>query len=312
MPGACALVTLLPTMAHDADQPPAIRRITPQSAAWPPSLLHIYEPPAALWLRGAATEGADLLRRPAIGIVGARDCTSQGAAVARRLGRELAAAGFVVVSGLAVGIDAAAHEGALEVEGATVAVLGCGPDQIYPWPNRRLRRRLLEQALLVSEFEPGMPPLKHHFPQRNRILSGLCVGVVVVEGREHSGSGITARHALEQGREVMAVPAPPLHPRGALPNRLLKEGAALVENLDDIIAALPDFADALDRRHEKAMTRPMTHRGTLLGRIREGAETVDDLARGSGKAVAEIQRELFELELAGQVRRGSDGRLAPV
>ena len=288
----------------------AIRAMLPGDAAWPPALEHIFAPPKELWLRGGATEDPDFLRRPAIGVVGARDCTAQGAAVAHRLGRELAGSGFLVVSGLAVGIDAAAHAGALEVQGATAAVLGSGPDQVYPWRNRSLRRRLLDSGMLLSEFAPGAPPRKHHFPQRNRILSGLCVGVIVVEGREHSGSGSTARHALEQGREVMAVPSPPLHPRGALPNRLLKEGATLVEDLDDIIAALPDLGAALDQRRKTATTRQEAHRGTLLEQIREGAETVDDLARESGRDVADIQRELFDLELSGRVRRGPGGRLA--
>ncbi|MFP6665155.1 MAG: DNA-processing protein DprA [Deltaproteobacteria bacterium] len=294
---------------NDGQCEPYARLVGCGEEDFPPSLLQIHDPPEAIWVRGCLNRLRELLCLPAIGIVGGRDCTAQGEATARRLGYEIASAGFVVVSGLARGIDAAAHRGALEAKGRTVAVIGCGPDIVYPQANARLRRAILKQGLLLGEQKPGTPPLKQNFPARNRLISGLSAGVVVVEARKRSGSLITARLALEQGREVFAVPSAPLLPRAAGTNGLLKAGAGLVENLDDILQALPWLSQVLDKRAAPEDDGPLTQGVALLGWIREGAETVDDLARLSGRRVDEIQRLLLDLELGGRVHRGADGRI---
>ena len=171
---------------------------------FPPLLRAIYDPPRRLYVRGGADD--DVLARPAVAVVGARACSPYGAQVARRLGRELAAAGLVVVSGLARGIDGEAHRGALEAGGVTVAVLGCGIDRDYPAAHAELARRIRERGLVVSEYEPGVEPAPWRFPARNRIIAGLCAATVVVEARERSGALITADLALEEGRDVLAVP----------------------------------------------------------------------------------------------------------
>ena len=199
-----------------------LRFVARSSAAFPPLLRAIHDPPPGLFLRGGAT--ADVLARPAVAVVGARACSGYGAEVARRLGRELAAAGLVVVSGLARGIDARAHEGALEADGLTVAVLGCGIDRDYPAANRALAERIAERGLVVSEYAPGVEPAPWRFPARNRIVAGLAVATVVVEARERSGALITADFAMEEGREVFAVPGEITSTLSAGTNALLRAG----------------------------------------------------------------------------------------
>ncbi|MEO2167492.1 MAG: DNA-processing protein DprA [bacterium] len=297
---------------NDGERQPRARLLARDDENYPPSLLQIHDPPEDLWVRGCLSRLREFLCLPAIGIVGGRDCTAQGEATARRLGYEVGCAGFVVVSGLARGIDAAAHRGALEAGGRTVAVIGCGPDIVYPEANSRLRRAILEKGMLLGEQKPGTPPLKQNFPARNRLISGLSAGVVVVEARRRSGSLITARQALEQGREVFAVPAPPLLPRAAGTNGLLKAGAGLVENLDDILQALPWLSEVLDKHATADGPGVMTQGVALLGWVRDGAQTVDELARLSGARIDEIQRLLLDLELGGRVRRGADGRIFAV
>ncbi|MDQ3672662.1 MAG: DNA-processing protein DprA, partial [Actinomycetota bacterium] len=180
-----------------------IQRLRRRDAGYPGLLAAIHDPPPALFLRGAG--GGELLSQPAIAVVGARACSSYGRSVARSLGRELAAAGLVVVSGMARGIDGEVHRGALE-SGTTVAVLGCGIDRDYPAAHAELARRICERGLIVSEYEPGVEPAPWRFPARNRIIAGLCEATVVVEARERSGALITADFALEEGRDVFAVP----------------------------------------------------------------------------------------------------------
>jgi DNA processing protein len=180
-------------------------RFFPRSSPVFPSLLgSVHDPPVGLFVRGGAEP--ELLARPAVAIVGARACSGYGASVARSLGRELAHAGLVVVSGMARGVDGEAHRGALEAGGATVAVLGCGIDRDYPAAHSELARRIAETGLLVSEYAPGVEPAPWRFPARNRIVAGLCAATVVVEARERSGALITADLALEEGREVLSVP----------------------------------------------------------------------------------------------------------
>ena len=190
---------------------------------FPPLLRAIHDPPPGLFLRGAAAETS--LLEPAVAIVGARACSAYGRQVARRLGRELAGAGLAVVSGLARGVDGEAHRGALEAGGTTIAVLGCGIDRDYPAAHRPLAREIAESGLLVSEYAPGVEPAPWRFPARNRIVAGLCAATVVVEARERSGALITADLALEEGREVFAVPGEITSALSAGSNALLRLGA---------------------------------------------------------------------------------------
>lgn len=201
---------------------------------YPPLLREIADPPPVLWVRGSA----DVLPRRAVAIVGSRAATAYALEVAGRLAGELADRNVLVVSGLARGADGAAHRGCLAAEGATVAVMGSGPDVIYPPEHEALAARICGAGALVSELGPGAPPLPDHFPQRNRLISGISLAVVVVEASERSGSLITARCALEQGRDVMAVPGSVLGGRNRGSHALLKDGAKVVETADDILQDL--------------------------------------------------------------------------
>ena len=211
-------------------------RFLARSAREFPRLLRaIHDPPAGLFLRGEAEP--ELLSRPAVAVVGARASSGYGSSVARSLGRELAAAGLVVVSGLARGIDAEAHRGALEAEGTTVAVLGCGIDRDYPAAHAELARRVADAGLVVSEYAPGVEPAPWRIPARNRIVAGLCAATVVVEARERSGALITTDLAMEEGREVFAVPGEITSSLSAGTNALLKLGAAPLTSAADVLAS---------------------------------------------------------------------------
>ena len=201
---------------------------------YPPRLAEIADPPPLLSVSGRV----DLLERPGIALVGARNASANGRMLARSLASELAAGGLVVISGLARGIDTAAHEGALAAGGATVAVIASGLDVPYPEDNAELMARIAASGAVVTERPLGAVPQARHFPRRNRLIAGLSLGVVVVEAAPQSGSLITARLAAEQGREVMAVPGSPLDPRHRGTNQLLRDGATLVESADDVLSAL--------------------------------------------------------------------------
>ena len=261
-------------------------RFLPRSAhEFPPLLRAIHDPPAGLFLRGGAEP--ELLSRPAVAVVGARASSGYGASVARSLGRELAAAGLVVVSGLARGIDGEAHRGALEAERTTVAVLGCGIDRDYPAAHAELARRVADAGLIVSEYAPGVEPAPWRFPARNRIVAGLCAATVVVEARERSGALITADLALEEGREVFAVPGEITSSLSAGTNALLKLGAAPLTAAADVLASFgiePEPAPG--------------ERSPLLKLLPASA---DELVRRTGLAAGEVARALVELELAGLV-----------
>ena len=250
----------------------------------PPLLRAIHDPPPGLFVRGGAE--LELLARPAVAIVGARSCSGYGATVARSLGRELAAAGLVVVSGLARGIDGEAHRGALDA-GTTVAELGCGIDRDYPARHAELARRVAERGLIVSEYAPGVEPLPWRFPARNRLVSGLCAATIVVEARERSGALITADLALEEGREVFAVPGEITSSLSAGTNGLLRLGAAPLTSSADVLHAFG--IDPADRDEE---------RSPLLGLLPASA---DELVRQTGLGADEIARALVELELLGSV-----------
>jgi DNA processing protein len=299
-------------------------------ADYPPNLRQIADPPPFLFVRGTAQ-----LRDPTcIAIVGARAASDIGRRMAQRLGLELAAKGFTVVSGLARGIDGEAHQGALDAHGKTLAVLGCGVDVIYPGEHRKLAEAILAGGgALISELPIGTQPLAENFPTRNRILSGLCLGVVIVEAAEKSGSLITARMALEQDRQVFAVPGSPLSGKTRGSNRLLKDGAKLVECVEDVIEELapqmasrpvatrsvPNEPAARAPKQEKSETRAevpsiadsvegvrtpdaATDATAILENLKESERLhVDSIIESSGLNAQTVLRLLLELELEGRV-----------
>jgi DNA processing protein len=268
-----------------------VRWLTRSDSAFPPLLRAIHDPPAGLFVRGAAE--VELLGRAAVGIVGARSCSPYGAQVARMLGRELAAAGLVVVSGLARGIDGEAHRGALDAGGATVAVLGCGIDRDYPASHAELAARIRATGLAVSEYAPGVEPAPWRFPARNRIIAGLCAATVVVEARERSGALITADLALEEGREVLAVPGEITSALSGGTNSLLRLGATPLTGSGDVLELFglsPAAATAVDLSETA---------DNVLGRLRDGPASADELARATGLGAGALASALTELELAG-------------
>jgi DNA processing protein len=270
-----------------------LRFIGRSDTDFPPLLRELHDPPPGLFLRGAADPG--LLRRAGVAIVGARACSSYGSQIARLLGRELAAAGLVVLSGLARGVDGEAHRGALEAGGATIAVLGCGVDRDYPAAHAQLAHRICEAGLVVSEYAPGVEPAPWRFPARNRIIAGLAAATVVVEARERSGALITADFALEGGREVFAVPGEITSALSAGTNALLRLGATPLTSAGDVLEALgivPPAAPRVELGEEAT--------AVLVALSREAAG-VDELVRVTGLDAAAVATALAELELAGAV-----------
>jgi DNA processing protein len=267
--------------------------ITPDEAGFPPRLAAIADPPLGVFMRGS------FAAHHAVAVVGARHATAYGREVAEYLGREIARAGVAVVSGMARGVDAAAHRGALAAGGPTVAVWGGGPDRVYPAEHGPLAEEIVTCGCLVTEYPLGCPPRPHHFPERNRIIAGLSEAVVVVEANERSGALITARLALEEGREVMAVPGSVFSRLSAGPNGLLRAGAAPVLTADDVLSVLGLPPQGVLVAEEEP---------PLMVLIRAGeAVTVDRLAAASGRPIAQVLEELLALELAGRVVRQADG-----
>jgi DNA processing protein len=276
----------------------AVRRL--RRAELPELLRQIHDPPPALYLRGAGKP--ELLARPAVAVVGARACSPYGSQVARMLGRELAAAGLVVVSGLARGVDGEAHRGALEAGGSTVAVLGCGIDRDYPAVHAELARRICASGLVVSEYEPGVEPAPWRFPARNRIIAGLCAATVIVEARERSGALITADFALEDGREIFAVPGEITGSLARGTNRLLRQGATPLTAAEDVLELFGLEVGA------QVQASPLGATATrVLERLAQSAGTADELARVTGTEAGPIAAALAELELAGVIAE-ADGR----
>ena len=266
----------------------------------PDLLRQIHDPPRTLFLRGAAE--VEVLGRPAVAIVGARACSTYGAQVARMLGRELAASGLVVVSGLARGVDGEAHRGALDAGGITVAVLGCGIDRDYPAAHTELARRICERGLVVSEYEPGVEPAPWRFPARNRIIAGLTAATVIVEARERSGALITADFALEDGREVFAVPGEITSMLSTGANRLLRQGATPLTSTEDVLE-LFGLSPA-----QRPQAPPLSVAAAkLLERLADGAVSADELARATELEPGRLAAGLAELELGGLVAE-AEGR----
>lgn len=274
--------------------------ITSADARYPDRLAEIADPPVAFWQHGPLP-----LIGKAVAIVGSRTATPAGLVVARQLSRDLAALGYTIVSGLAAGVDGAAHLAALEVDGPTIAVLGCGVDVVYPYRHKALAQAVASSGALVSEFPPGSGPVAWHFPLRNRIISGLAQAVVVVEASERSGSLITARTAMDQGRDVLAVPGSVASGRYRGCHALIRDGARLVETVEDVLEELEGIARRpSDQTHAKPLfvsyLEPVMARAELY--------TIDDLAERTGRPVSELLTELGHLEVEGRIARTSAGR----
>lgn len=293
--------------AHAAEALAAARRAGLAAIPWgdaryPPLLAEIHDPPPVLWVRGRP----EALLATAVAIVGARAASPAALETARHLGESLARRGVAVISGLARGVDSAAHRGALEGGGVTVGVLGSGADRIYPAEHGPLARNIVGRGAVITELVPGTPPLPAHFPLRNRIISGLVRAVVVVEAAERSGSLITARCGLEQGREVMAVPGLALGGRNRGAHALIRDGAKLVESADDILEELAGFVPV--PAHSQGIGNRLLGNG-LDGVMRPGEPcSLDELSARTGADPGALLGRLLELELDGLVRRADGGR----
>jgi DNA processing protein len=278
---------------------------------YPALLTEVESAPPAVIAQGRF----DLLERPAIAMVGARNASAAACRFARQLAQGLGNAGTVVVSGLARGIDTAAHDGALE--SGTIAVVAGGIDIFYPPENEQRQRIIGERGLLVSEQPPGLEPRARHFPSRNRIIAGLTSGTVVVEAAPKSGSLITARHAAEFGRDVMAVPGSPLDPRAQGCNQLIRDGAILVQSAEDVLESLGPFqirrplAEEGDvYRGEPPSDVSAADRETIIALLSPTPVAIDEIVRQSGLTPSFVQTVLLELELAGRIERHAGGRIA--
>jgi DNA processing protein len=304
----------------------APRAIGRGAAEYPALLLAVPTAPATLHVRGVLIDGDTL----AVAVVGSRRATPYGLVAAETLAADLAARGVTIVSGLARGIDTAAHRGALRVGGRTIAVLGSGVDVVYPPENARLADEIAASGALVSQFAPGTPPLPHHFPTRNAVIAGLSLAVVVVEAAERSGSLITARLAAELGREVLAMPGRATAPESRGANRLIQDGAALALGWEDVVAALPERwkacldtggtirtvgrsvggaagDDAPGREHRPAPGEAAGRAGAatrqVLSLLGEDPVEIDHVIERSGLGAGPVSAALLDLELEGRVRQ---------
>jgi len=298
---------------NETDRAP--RQISLGDTAYPANLREIHAPPARLYVRGALAEDDAL----AVAIVGSRAATPYGMAVAERLAADLAARGVTVVSGLARGIDSAAHRGALRAGGRTIAVLGSGVDVIYPPENRRLAGDIEASGALVSQFEPGTQPLAGYFPVRNRVIAGLSLAVLVVEAAEKSGSLITAGLAAEMGREVLAVPGPLTSPQSVGAHRLIQDGAALIQGWEDVVGQLPLFwRDRVRALPPEPSQAGEPARGNdpetdaLLKILGEEPLGIDSIIERSGIAVGRASALLVTLEVEGRIRQLDGKRFVQV
>ena len=310
-PGRAQELAAQAEAALDRARQSGIRAVTWTDAAYPVALTTIADPPPLLWTRGRI----DILNLPSVAIVGARAASPYGLSVAGQLASDLAARGLIVVSGLARGVDSAAHRGALAGGGATVAVLGSGVDVMYPPEHAALADEINVDGAVVSELVPGTPPQPFFFPLRNRIISGLSRAVGVIEAGEKSGSLITARCALEQGRDVLAVPGNVLSGRNRGAHALLRDGAKIVESADDILEELgmaprPPYAGAGPRAADDCRSlTPKSDQDPVLACLPHGeACDLDVIAERSGLQPSRLLPRLFELELQGLVLRVGGGR----
>jgi DNA processing protein len=274
---------------------------------YPAILEEIYDPPLILYCRG----NMDVLEMPGVAMVGTRRPTYYGLQISQGLASDLAVRDLAVISGLARGIDAAAHRGCLEAGGKTAAVLGCGIDVVYPREHRQLTQQIVERGLLLSEFTPGTSPAPQNFPVRNRIISGLSLGTVIVEASEYSGSLITARLAMEQNREVFAVPGNLTSPQSFGPNYLIKQGAKLVQVWRDIVEELPAEVRHGILAREDTRPRPtqeldlMTAEECIIVEVLDVGKAThfDKILQRSGLSVPRLSEMLLNLEMRGRIRQ---------
>jgi DNA processing protein len=298
--GACDAARAAADAALTAARAQALDAIPWFDHRYPPLLNCIIDPPPVLWARGCTP----ILWDPAVAVVGSRAATPYALSVGSRLGGELAGRGIVVVSGLARGVDSAAHRGALDAGGRTVAVLGSGLDRVYPPEHEDLAETIANTGVVLSELGPGAPPIPEHFPLRNRIISGISLAVVVVEASEKSGSLITARCATEQGRDVMAVPGSVLSGRNRGSHSLLKDGAKVVETADDILEEL-----GWPGAREAVSAAKLLNSDPLLANMEPGAPYgVDELAESTAMPASKLLPRLMELELQGHIKAAGGGR----
>lgn len=275
-----------------------VRLISRDDPQYPALLSHTVNPPFLLYVRGTLTDND----RWAIAVVGTRQASAYGKEVTRKLVQGLVAAGVTIVSGLALGIDAVAHETALEAGGRTIAVLGSGVDQIYPLRNHPIGTAIMRQGALISEYPLGTMPTASNFPPRNRLISGMALGVLVVEAAPKSGALITAQFAAEQGREVFAVPGNIFSPRSEGTHRLIREGATLTSCVDDILNAL-NLEAAVVQQEFTAMMPETPDEATLLALVEDEPRHIDELRRHSGMPMPTVSATLALLELKGLVRQ---------
>lgn len=278
---------------------------------YPTLLRETYDPPIVIYCLGNL---AAAFSQPAVAIVGSRRCSTYGRNVAEKLSRELAERGVTVVSGLARGIDSAAHRGALDGRGLTVGVMGTGLDSVYPKENRKLADRIVEKGALITEFPLTTPPVSQNFPFRNRVISGVSLGVLIVEGAERSGSLITARLAYEQGRDVFAVPGNITSAKSFGPNYLIKDGAKLVQTWRDVIEELPADMKATILSAERGESRVKqividevalsdSERRVLRMLNTDDAVHIDQLISRSGLSLGELMAALLQLEMSDRIRQ---------
>lgn len=307
----------------DKAQKLKIEIITRLSPHYPESLNHIEDAPPVLYLAG----NPQVLQNPfSLSIVGARNASINGRKTASKIAYDLTNSGVLIISGMARGIDSAAHKGAMYAnnqQGATLAVLGTGVDVIYPSENKALYQQILQNGAIISEFPLGSEAQSSNFPRRNRIVSALSMGTLVVEATLHSGSLITARLALEQGKDIFAIPGSPQDSRALGPNKLIKDGATLVENAEDILQALQlnnqkqiiQYVDKLQKNADIPQMSlpdktPADVKTPLLEYINREGVYVDELIRISGLNASEVSLELLELELSGRIERQTGNKVA--
>ncbi|MFT4046007.1 MAG: DNA-processing protein DprA, partial [Solimonas sp.] len=285
--------------------------LTRADARYPAALRQIASAPPLLFWQG----DVDVISLPQVAIVGSRSATPQGLDNARAFAAELSRRGFVITSGLALGIDGAAHRGALQAGGYTVAVCATGLDRVYPARHKTLAHEIAAHGVLISEFPTGVQALAEHFPRRNRIISGLALGVLVVEAARESGSLITARYAIEQSRELFAIPGSIHNPQARGCHALIRQGAKLVETVDDLLEELgpllgPLLGTRLAEQKPPAMEAPLADEAaaSVLTALGDELLTIDDLVQRTAMAIAELQTTLTMLELGGQIAAAAGGR----
>ena len=274
---------------------------------YPKRLRAINDPPVVLYVRGEKSPLYDY----SIAIVGTRACSDHARRITPRIAGQLASSGVTIVSGMALGVDSLAHDGALKAGGRTIAVLGSGINVVYPPSNKGLYERIISQGMIVTEYAPDIKPDPFNFPQRNRIIAGLCLGVVIVEAGLKSGALITAKLAVEQGRELFAVPGAAGLPRSAGVNRLLKDGTAtMIESADDIKEHLKSqLAPVLNMQATMALPELNDMEKRIYQLLENGSVIIDELIRGSGIGAVEVNKTLTTMQLKGLVKRFPGARV---